>query len=196
MSSRCSFLLLRRSFFTTIATSTIRSFSPVSIPRSFSTATATTARRRPHLEQTATSPRSHQLYSPVILVSTRAISPTVRLLRFRSITGSEATAALALAGLPRIALPETDFNHNNDEPIAYEAGQWVDLAVPEERRVGGYSIVSIPDAPPTLLKYIDSAPSSSSSGYCFDLAIKLSLAPTAVWAHKAEIGSIASISFH
>lgn len=130
-----------------------------------------------------TSPRLRTLYAPAVVESTRALSPSVRLIRFRVVSGQEGTAALALAGLPRIALPDADWAHTGT-PLEYAAGQWVDLAVPGESRVGGFSLVSIPDAPAVLLAAIDTAPTGT-----FDLAVKRARTPAALWAHSAEPGA-------
>jgi ferredoxin-NADP reductase len=141
----------------------------------------------PHLAATAASPRASALFLPARVELARALSPTVRLLRLRLVSGAEAAAAAAAemaaaaaGSLARPLPPDLDLGAAGGAPLRYSAGQWVDLAVPGEAVVGGFSLVSAPRAPPEVVAAAGSAPPDA-----FDLAVKIARSPPAAWAHSA-----------
>lgn len=145
----------------------------------------TPAARLPHLVQTASSARATRLLRPVVLRAARALSPTVRLLRFSPIAGADAAAQFsAVSALP----DDVDFTLPRGAPLHYEGGQWVDLLAPDVPQIGGFSFVSAPDAPPSLLSAVDTAARDD-----FDLAVKVGRSPPAVWAHAAQLGAVCAV---
>lgn len=145
-----------------------------------------TAVRLAHIVQTATTPRVTSLLLPVVLTATRALSPTVRLLRFAPLCGADAARQFSRLSA---ALPsDVDFSLPQGAPFLYEGGQWVDLLSPTVPQIGGFSFVSAPDAPASLLAAVDTAASGE-----FDLAVKVGRAPPAVWAHAARVGALAAV---
>jgi ferredoxin-NADP reductase len=76
-------------------------------------------------------------------------------------------------------------------PLAsFKAGQWVDLFAPNVEQVGGFSIVSPPwDLTPTLRPMGATLPTKPHAS-TFELAVKQSKHPAAIWLHKnASVGN-------
>ena len=122
---------------------------------------------------TAGAPRAQQWHA-VEVSRIRALTPTVRLLRLRPLGPSEgAAAALCAEGLQ-----DLDFSPL-DSRLGFQAGQWIDCAIPGVREVGGYSLVSDPALAATHV----------------DIAVKRARHPPAAWLHSpaATPGSLLAV---
>ena len=137
----------------------------------------------PHLAVTASSPRASRLFLPAAVELTRALTPSVRLLRLRLVTGAAAAAAASPSPLP----PDFDAAYGG-APLEFEAGQWLDVAVPGLAVVGGFSLVSIARAPQAVVAAAGCATRGS-----FDLAVKRGRSPPAAWAHDAAAAAAGAI---
>jgi ferredoxin-NADP reductase len=136
------------------------------------------AARAAHLDVTAAAPRATALFLPCVVQSTHPLTPTVTRVRLARVSGADAAAAAAPTPLP------ADFDAAaRAAPLAFAAGQWVDLAIPGLAAVGGFSLCSTPRAlPAALARAVDAAPPPA-----FDLAIKAGRSPPAAWAHSPAV---------
>uniref|UniRef100_A0A915J7J7 Oxidoreductase NAD-binding domain-containing protein 1 n=1 Tax=Romanomermis culicivorax TaxID=13658 RepID=A0A915J7J7_ROMCU len=105
-----------------------------------------------HTERTKNNFRQKEKIA-VRVTNTVRLSPTVKLLKFKA--------------------------EEPDVPIRFKAGQWIDLIMPFESSVGGYSICS--------------APFESSGTNSFSIAVKYVTDSPAQWCHDATINTQAYV---
>jgi len=78
----------------------------------------------------------------------------------------------------KLRIPDIEIESRPPSNFKYEAGQWVDLAIPGVLQIGGYSLVCAPGIPHTLARTLDMG-----EGPQFDLAVKRARHPPAAWVH-------------
>lgn len=177
--------------------------------RTFSTAMLDISHAKPpkfrldHLNLTADEPRASS-YSLAVIEGIFHPTPSVRMLRLRALRGTEAVQKYEV--FSEIEASRQNFgseehkklNVDLSQKFSYNAGQWVDFAIPSVPLVGGYSIVSFPfendDKVSKNIAGIFESEINLPKLPSFDLAVKVGRHPPAAWVHsEAKVHDIVAV---
>lgn len=159
--------------------------------------------RLDHLDLTINEPRVPS-YSLAVVKDIAHPTPTVRMLRLRALAGAEAVHMYESLSATEYGASFTDLIHSGKihidlhQPFRYNAGQWVDFAIPSVPVVGGYSIVSSPlnseEGASDMVRTVFENDIRCARLPYFDLAVKIGRHPPAAWVHsKAKVNDIVAV---